>query len=53
MGTVSSKVTLAINYPGGAGIACRTASDLGILDDAPPFEKPGFQVEPQAGLQDL
>jgi hypothetical protein len=42
-----------IRDPGRAGFAFRTASDLGILDDAPPFEKLGFWLESQAGLQDL
>ena len=38
---------------GGTGFACKSAPDLGILDDAPPFEKLGFWMESQTGLQDL
>ena len=38
---------------GGTGFACKPAPDLGILDDASPFEKLGFWVESQTGLQDL
>ena len=38
---------------GGTGFACKPAPDLGILDDASPFEKLGFWVESQTGVQDL